>query len=439
MLRRYLPRSLLGRSLLIIGTPLVLVQLISIWVFYDRHIEQVTRRMASTIVGEINLMINHLRDYRTPADLVWITSEVQTNLNMRVTFRRGERLPDRNHTGLGTFVGGELLRVFRESMRQPFRIDGDFQDEQVQILVEIPDGLLEIVTSQKRIRTITTQLFLMWSLGSSLVLLIIAGIFMHNQVKPIRRLAHAADSFGKGRDVPDFKPYGAREVRRAATAFLIMRERIKRQMQQRTDMLAGISHDLRTPLTRCKRALAMMKGDVETEELARDVAEMEQLVDEYLAFARGEGSEQAVETNLPVLVREVVDRFQNEDAQVTFQAKGQLRVMVRPNAFKRCVSNIIGNAMRFAKRIDVNASRRSGLVLVTIDDDGPGVPEENREAVFRPFFRGSGGPARDGGASTGGAGLGLTIARDVIRGHGGDVVLGDSPLGGLRVVIRLPV
>jgi two-component system osmolarity sensor histidine kinase EnvZ len=433
MLKRFLPKSLLGRSLLIIGTPLVLVQIISIWVFFDRHVDTVTRRMASTIVGEINLMINHMQDYTKPSDLVWITSEIQSNLNMRVTFKKGEKLHNIRNRGLDTLVGGELLRVFRQSLHHPFQIDAAYDPQRIKILVEINDGVLEIVTTKKRIRTITTELFVMWSIGSSIVLLIIAGIFMHNQVKPIRRLAYAADSFGKGRDVPDFKPYGAREVRRAATAFMIMRERIKRQIQQRTEMLAGISHDLRTPLTRFKLALAMMKGGPELDELERDVAEMEQLVDEYLAFARGEGSEQAVETNLPVLIEEVVEKSKRKGLDLTFESKGALRLMVRPNAFKRCLSNIIGNASRFADKIDIGASRRSGLVLVTVDDNGPGVPEEKREDVFRPFYR------SDDSRGVGGAGLGLTIARDVIRGHGGDIMLGDSPLGGLRVVIRLPV
>ncbi len=433
MLKRYLPKSLLGRSLLIIGTPLVLVQLISIWVFFDRHVDTVTRRMASTIVGEINLMINHMTDYTKPADLGWITSEVQSNLNLRVTFKKGEKLGKIRNRGLDTLVGAELLRVFEQSLHRPFQIDAAYDPRFIKILVETNDGVLEIITTQKRIRTITTDLYVMWSIGSSLVLLIIAGIFMHNQVKPIRRLAHAADSFGKGRDVPDFKPYGAREVRRAATAFMIMRERLKRQIQQRTEMLAGVSHDLRTPLTRFKLALAMMKGGPELDELERDVVEMEQLVDEYLAFAKGEGSEQAVETNLPVLIEEVVEKSKRKGLDLSFSAKGALRVMLRPNAFKRCLGNIIGNAARFADKIDVGASRRSGLILVTVDDNGPGVPEEEREDVFRPFFR------AENSRGTGGAGLGLTIARDVIRGHGGDIMLGDSPLGGLRVVIRLPV
>lgn len=433
MLKRFLPKSLLGRSLLIIGSPLVLVQIISIWVFFDRHVDAVTRRMASTIVGEINLMINHLHDYKRPADLVWITSEIQSNLNMRVTYRRGMKLTHIHNKGLDSFVGAELLRVFKQSMQHPFQINAVYDPRHIQILVQIDGGVLDIVTTKKRIRTITTDLYVMWSIGSSLVLLIIAGIFMHNQVKPIRRLAHAADSFGKGRDVPDFKPYGAREVRRAATAFMIMRERLKRQIQQRTEMLAGISHDLRTPLTRFKLALAMMKRGPELEELERDVDEMQQLVDEYLAFAKGEGSEQAVETNLPVLIEEVVEKSHRKGLKLSFNASGALRVMLRPNAFKRCLANIIGNASRFADRIDVGASRRSGLVLVTVDDNGPGVPEDKREDVFRPFYR------ADNSRGVGGAGLGLTIARDVIRGHGGDIMLGDSPLGGLRVVIRLPV
>jgi two-component system osmolarity sensor histidine kinase EnvZ len=258
---------------------------------------------------------------------------------------------------------------------------------------------------------------------------------MRNQVKPIERLARAADDFGKGRDVPGFRPAGAAEVRQAATAFLIMKQRIARQMQQRTEMLAGVSHDLRTPLTRMKLQLAMLGEKAEAKELREDVAEMEHMVEAYLAFARGEGSEQAVEMDLGELLRDVAAQAERQGGRVKVEVRGAPRLHMRPNGMRRCLANLIGNAVRYAKTVNVSAARKSGFVEIAVDDDGPGIPPAQREEAFRPFHRLDEGHTR----GTGGAGLGLTIARDVARGHGGDVVLADSPMGGLRALVRLPV
>jgi two-component system osmolarity sensor histidine kinase EnvZ len=430
-----MPKSLQWRSLLIIGLPLIIVQAISIWVFYDRHVDTLTRRLAGQLAGELRLTLNHLRDFRKPADLVWILSEVQSNLDLRATYKRGETLGPIEHKGADTRVGAELIRVLKEYLSGPFIVDTETSDREIKIVIGLPSGVLEIITSMKKLRTVTTELVVMWSIGSSIVLLIIAALFMRNQVKPIRRLAHAADSFGKGRDVPDFKPSGAKEVRQASTAFIIMRERIKRQIQQRTEMLAGVSHDLRTPLTRMKLQLAMLDDDAAVEGLEADLAEMEQMVEEYLAFARGEGTEQAVETNLPTLLTDIIEGAQRNGHQVSLKTRGNLRATVRPNGIRRSLGNLITNAARFGDRIQVQAARKSGFVEITVDDNGPGVPEDKRDAVFTPFFRVD--PSRN--PESGGAGLGLTIARDIIRGHGGDIVLADSPLGGLRAVVRLPI
>lgn len=434
-LRRLLPKALLWRSLLILGMPLILVQFISIWVFYDRHVDTITRRMASNLAGDITITLNHLRDYKKPADLVWILSEIQSHLEILATFRRGQKLGKIEHKGADTRIGAELIRTLKERLPGRFIVDTETLDRKVKILVEVPGGVLEIVTTRKRLETITTELFVMWSIGSAAVLLLIAGIFMRNQVRPIRRLAYAADMFGKGRDVPAFKPSGAREVRQASTAFIIMRDRLKRQMQQRTEMLAGVSHDLRTPLTRIKLQLAMLGDSEEVEALKKDLAEMEIMVEEYLAFARGEGAERAVETDLPALLGDAVAAAQRNGHDVALKTRGTLRAIVRPNALKRCIANLINNAARYAKRIQLQAARKSGFIEITVDDDGPGVPEDKRGDVFRAFYRIDDSRSPE----TGGAGLGLTIARDIVRGHGGEIVLTDSPLGGLRAVIRLPV
>lgn len=434
LLRKVMPRSLMLRSILIIGTPMIVVQVIAMWIFFDRHIDTITRRFANQLTGELNLTINHLRDYTRPADLVWILSEVQSNLEIRATFRKGEKLGPIINRGIETSVGRELVRVMKEALQGRFTVDLDKHPKEVLIRIEVKGGILEIVTTKKKLRTVTTELVVMWSIGSSVVLLIIAALFMRNQVKPIRRLAVAADSFGKGRDVPEFKPSGAKEVRQASTAFIIMRERIKRQMQQRTEMLAGVSHDLRAPLTRMKLQLAMMENDAAAEDLRADLAEMEQMVEEYLAFARGEGTEQAVETSLPALLSDIIEGAQRNGHEVTLKTRGNLRATVRPNGLRRSLSNLISNAARYGDRVQVQAARKSGFVEITVDDNGPGVPEDKRDAVFTPFFR----IDESRNPDSGGAGLGLTIARDIIRGHGGDVVLADSPLGGLRAVVRLP-
>jgi two-component system osmolarity sensor histidine kinase EnvZ len=271
--------------------------------------------------------------------------------------------------------------------------------------------------------------------GTSMLLFGVATIFMRNQVKPIRRLAVAADNFGKGREVTHFKPEGAAEVRQAAAAFIAMRDRIQRQISQRTAMLSGVSHDLRTPLTRIKLQLALLKSGPEVEALEADVTEMERMLEGYLAFVRGEGAEAPQPTNLTQLLSETVAQARRNGGIIDLHTEGDLTVPLRPNAFRRCLTNLIENAMRYAHHVWVRAGTRGDAIEITIDDDGPGIPSDKREEVFKPFLRleGSRNP------ETGGVGLGLTIARDVVRSHGGEIILADSPNGGLRARVRMPI
>ncbi|MBT6093776.1 MAG: HAMP domain-containing protein, partial [Rhodospirillaceae bacterium] len=295
-------------------------------------------------------------------------------------------------------------------------------------------AVLHVVATRKRLFSSTAYMFVAWMVGTSLVLFGVATIFMRNQVKPIRRLAQAADDFGKGREVGSFKPEGATEVRQAAAAFMAMRERIVRQIRQRTDMLAGVSHDLRTPLTRMRLQLAMLDPAL-AEELKADVVEMEHMLEGYLAFARGEGAEAPVPTDMSALLEHVVRQARRKGARIDLHTEGELMVPLRPTAFRRCITNILENAMRYGEHITVRAGLRDGSVDVVVDDDGPGIPTDQREDVFKPFFRidGSRNP------ETGGVGLGLSIARDVVRGLGGEISLDDSALGGVRVRLRLPL
>ncbi|MBF0248142.1 MAG: two-component sensor histidine kinase, partial [Alphaproteobacteria bacterium] len=252
---------------------------------------------------------------------------------------------------------------------------------------------------------------------------------------PIRKLAIAADDFGKGRDTPGFKPEGASEVRQAAGAFIAMRDRIKRQIQQRTDMLAGVSHDLRTPLTRMKLQLEMMGNADGVDDLKSDVQDMQHMLEEYLAFARGEGGEDAREVDLGDILRDLVGQARRQGAAVDLECEGGLRTRVKVNALKRAFTNLLENAIRHGDAVRVRATHQGEGVEVVIDDDGPGIPEDKRDEVFKPFIRldASRNPV------TGGVGLGMTIALDAVRGHGGDIVLEDAPGGGLRVRVHLPL
>jgi len=271
--------------------------------------------------------------------------------------------------------------------------------------------------------------------GTSMVLLFVAVLFLRNQIRPIVRLADAAESFGKGRDVPNFRPRGATEVRRASLAFLEMKARIERAMEQRTAMLAGVSHDLRTILTRFKLELALIPDNPEAEGMKRDVDDMARMLEAYLAFARGDMGEQAAPTDMTQMIEELRSEVERQGHQARASYQGQPIVTVKPAAFKRCIANLVSNAARHGKDIEIQAQRDHRWLTIHVDDDGPGIPEHMREDVFKPFLRLDDARNQD----EGGTGLGLAIARDIARSHGGDITLAASPMGGLRAIVRVPV
>ena len=433
LIKRLLPRSLFGRSLMIIVTPLVLLQVVSGFVFYESHWDKVTLRLARNLAGDIASVISLLRQNPNTQEPVF--DMAADHMEMKLRMKVGDILPNAppDESGL---MERALVRALSEYVGKPFQIDTHSLDRHVVIRVQLTDGVLVVVTTRKRLFSSTTYIFVLWMVGTAMILFGVAVIFMRNQVKPIRRLALAADTFGKGRDAPTFKPEGASEVRQAATAFIAMRDRIQRQITQHTEMLAGVSHDLRTPLTRMKLQLALLGDREGAADLKGDVEEMEYMLEGYLAFARGEGSETPTPTSLTALLGAVVAQARRKGGDaIDLHTEGEITVPIRPAAMKRCVTNLIDNALRYADHVSVRAGRRGDAVEITIDDDGPGIPEDRRDDVFKPFFRleSSRNPV------TGGVGLGLTIARDVLRGHGGDIELGDSPSGGLRARLRLPV
>ena len=435
LLKQFLPRSLLGRSLLIIVMPLILLQIVSTWIFYDRHWGTITRRLATAVAGEIASVIDFRRSLSGTVNEAQLFQTVGAKLDLRISFKLGKILPNEPYT-TGSGILEEMLgNALRERVRRPFHMDTQSHPNEVRIQVQLPDGILDVAVHKERLFSSTTYIFVMWMVGTSLVLFAVAMVFMRNQVRPIRRLADAVENFGKGRDVPDFKPEGATEIRQAAAAFDMMRDRIQRMISQRTEMLAGVSHDLRTPLTRMTLQLAMLDDSADIADLKADLSEMEKMVEEYLSFARGEGTESVIVSDVKDILTDIVGRIDNQSSDITLKTDGDLSVPLRPNAFRRCVSNLVSNALIYGGNASILANRSGSAIQITIDDSGPGIPEDEREAVFRPFYRldNARGPDKAG------TGLGLAIARDVVRGLGGDLILEESPTGGARARVRLPV
>jgi two-component system osmolarity sensor histidine kinase EnvZ len=431
-IKRVLPRTMFGRSLLIVVMPLILLQAIATWVFYDRHWAAVSWRLSAAVAGEIGLLADALKLSDSPAATARLLERAKAQTDLDITIGPSRTLPPVS-PATGRLVEEQLSQAIQGRLNYPFRIDL-LEDEGAEIKVQLSDGVLSVGVPRNRLYSSTTYIFVMWMLGSSLVLLAVATVFLRNQVKSLRRLAEAADSFGKGRPVPSFKVEGAVEVRRAAIAFMTMRDRLQRQVRQRTQMLAGVSHDLRTPLTRMKLALEILGNDPAVAELKSDVAEMEHMVHGYLDFVRGEGTEASVETDISLLIEDLAADLRREGTPLTVTPPLEFVMPVRPNALRRCLSNLIGNARRHASHVWLTGIVVADGIDILVDDDGPGIPPANRARAFRPFIRldASRNPL------TGGVGLGLTIARDAARSHGGDVRLETSPQGGLRARVHLP-
>jgi two-component system osmolarity sensor histidine kinase EnvZ len=440
-LKRFLPRGLLGRGVIIIVAPIVLLQAIIAYVFFERDLDTTTRRLARDVAADIAMLVA-LEDEHQGEQRLALRALAERQLAYRIHFLPGQNLPP-FHGQLTSTIDVALDDI----LEQRIGTDRDFRTMRIgddfEIRVDVHDGVLAVLVPRDRVTVYKPDIFILWMVGSSLLLGGIAFIFLRNQVRPIERLARAADSFGKGRAVPDFKPYGATEVRRAAQAFITMRERIERHVSQRTEMLAGVSHDLKTPLTRLKLTLAMMPegeghdapNDIKS--MRDDIAEMEHMLDDYLAFARGEGGEDTSPTDLGELVREAVAAVEraHHPADIRTTVPDNVLVSVRRAGLRRVLANLIDNAFKHGSKVTVSLRQDEHLVEIAVEDNGPGIPEPQREEAFRPFHR------LDEGRNlqSGGSGLGLAIARDIARAHGGEIILDKSALGGLKATVRLPV
>ena len=434
-LKRRLPTTLWGRALLIVVLPTAVMQVAVTYVFFDAHWETVTARLSEGLAGDVAWAVESYRDDPTPQNLARIADRAERSMQLSIALRQGATLPTRRRPAFWQALDRTMTRALDARLDDPFWFDTTRYPAYVDIQVQTPQGVLRIIAPRDRAFATRGHIFVLWLAGATLILMSVAILFIRNQVRAIERLAVAADAFGRGVETPAFKPHGAREVRQAAHAFLDMRERIQRHIEQRTALLASVSHDLRTPLTRLKLELALSEPTERTEEMKADLAEMEHMIDEYLAFAQGEAGEAAQAVRLHAMAEAVVEGARRASADIAVGGDEAVEVTGRPNALRRVLTNLVENAAAHGAQVQVSVrALPSGGAEIAVDDDGPGIPADAYEEAFKPFSRLD--EARNQNRK--GVGLGLAIARDIVRGHGGDVSLSKSPLGGLRATVRLP-
>ncbi len=437
-LRDYLPKTLFGRMLSIILLPMILVQVITVFIFYERHWDTVTRHMAQNLAGEMALVIDQAGTAPDAATIEAITATGWDYFSFPVNFDKGASLGVPVPVPNPSYAETMLRREIGRRVSQPWQVNTASDPNLVFVDVQLETGVLRIYASRKRIFSSTSWTFIGWTVGSSILLFAVALVFLRGQVRPIHRLANAARQLGIGRAAPDYRLEGAREVRLAGRAFQAMRHRIMRQLNERTDMLAGVSHDLRTPLTRIRLQLALMKETADTRAISDDIREMETMIDGYITFAAGGGDEASEEIAVDKLLKRMVDQARKShkfDIALTLSKTKIPKFPVRKNAIQRAFANIISNAIRYSTKTHVSIWQRNDEVMIQFDDNGAGIPAEKRADAIRPFVRLETSRNR----RTGGTGLGLSITSDIILGHGGELTLGESPLGGLRVTIKLPI
>jgi len=439
MLGELAPKGLYARALIIIIAPIVLLESVVAFTFMERHWNQVTRRLSEATARNIAAVVD-LYESGAYSDNSRLEELAQKRFGLTLTVMEHGELPKAGQQRpFFDLLDRALPEEIGVQVKRPFWVDTVGKSSHVEIRVKLNDAILRFTARRALAYASNSHIFLMWMVGTSVVLLTVAILFLRNQIRPILRLAEAADEFGKGRPVPqDFRPRGAREVRQAAQAFLEMRDRIRHHVEQRTTMLAGVSHDLRTVLTRFKLELALLGDGPEVAAMRSDVNEMQHMLEDYLAFAKGDGGEEAAPTSVGELLEEVNEETLHYGTPIEIrirQPSSDLVLPLKRQAFKRAITNLVTNATRFGAYVVIRASADKEWLRIEVDDDGPGIPPAERDNVFRPFYRLGNGRNQD----TGNTGLGLAIARDIARSHGGDIALAESPMGGLRATVRVPL
>ena len=430
MIKKFLPQTLLGRSIMILVVPLIILQLIITVIFYNRHWDTITRHRTIDFVKDITLVVESFEKNKSIENRKWTLNNVSEKLQLQTFYKKNVTLNLEQHELKPTKLKKYLLENL-DPLNKKFNLEINDKKKLITVMVELDEGVLEFRASKKRIYSSTTYIFILWMISASIILFIVALLFLKNQIKPIRKLAIAVDRFGKGKNIGNFKPSGAREVRRVSNAFKIMKERIENSISQRNKMFSSISHDIRTILTRMKLNLELHKLDKGG--LKKDLVEMEQMVEEYLKYAKGEEKEKIQKINIISLINLIKKRYSKKN--IYFNNGKKINISVRLNSIKRCINNLLSNSLKFSKNIKITCNKKNNYVEIIIDDDGPGIPEKERKKVLQPFYRVEDSRNRD----TGGIGLGITIAADIINNHGGNFFLDKSPLGGLRAKIYLPI
>ena len=432
------PNTLFFRTMLLIFIPLIFVQVVSIVAFFNTNWEKVGKRLSNNLSNNVSMAVELIS--RDENSFAGIQELYKKTYGIDVELFKGDaQLSVKANTKYGKdyklvtgFLEDSLHARFPNAITNVYLANNR---DDVVILLETPSGLYRFTTSTKSIFSSSIFGFVAWMIGTSLLLFIVATLFLRIQVRSIATLAQVAEDFGKGINTP-FKPYGSSEVRKAGIAFIKMKERIQKQINERTQMLAGVSHDLRTPLTRMKLQLAMLPENEENKEFIEDINEMEKMLDGYLAFVSGEGTEKNTFVDMNEMILSIINKFRNTKALIRYSTNDQVSaIQGREQALKRAVTNIISNAFNYGKTIAVGLESNNNKLEITVDDDGPGIPKEKREDVFKAFYR----IDESRNKETGGVGLGLSIARDIISSHGGKIELQDSELGGLRVLISIPL
>ena len=438
LVKKIVPKGLFGRSLLILLLPIFCIQLMTTYLFIDRHLSKVTELLANNIASKVSGVVEQvMAEKDVKGQLVHLQSSIWHQYSFNLYYQQHKKSSNITvEDSITTPSPEEILlhQALAFRLNYPFKVWIDREQDYFYVSVDTPKGQFILQDRFKHLYPRTTKIFMWWVILAPIFLIFIAILFLKNQIKPLRFLAEAVDDFGKGRGVSYIKPNGSFEIRKLTQAFNTMAERITRQMTQRTEMLAGISHDLRTPLTRMELQFAMMSSQPEIEDLHEDVREMRRMVEEFLAFTRGEGGEETQECNLGTLIEQLSTKYDSARLQINLPEEA-VQLKIRKDAFKRCLTNLINNAMRYAKNLRLTLSQEEGHgCTILFDDDGPGIPYKSREAVFKPFFR----LENSRNCETGGVGLGLAITQDIVHSHGGTIRLDESPLGGLRVIVQLP-